>query len=90
LFLFFGGKGKLEHRGRRKGQGLGRDRGRVLRGSRTRGERGEVRRLVEWELEGETRCRLWEWEHEVAGKRGSYCVNYEVGHRKRRSGKEGK
>ena len=43
LFLFFGGKGKLEHRGRRKGQGLGRDRKVIVRGSHTRGERGELK-----------------------------------------------
>lgn len=43
LFLFFGGKGKLEHRGRRKGQGLGRDRRVIVRGSHTRGERGELK-----------------------------------------------
>jgi hypothetical protein len=42
LFLFFEGKGKLEHRGRRKGQGLRRDRRGIVRGSRTRGE-GEER-----------------------------------------------
>jgi hypothetical protein len=34
LFLFFEGRGKLEHRGRRKGQGWGRDRRGIVRGSR--------------------------------------------------------
>jgi hypothetical protein len=43
LFLFFEGKGKLEHRGRRKGQGLGGDRRGIVRGSRTRGEGGELK-----------------------------------------------
>jgi len=37
------GEGKLEHRGRRKGQGLGRDRGKVVWGSHTRGEKGELK-----------------------------------------------
>jgi hypothetical protein len=54
LFLFFGGEGKLEHRGRRMGQGMERGRGGEgeLYGVVTQGEKGERRRLVEWELEG--------------------------------------
>jgi hypothetical protein len=40
--FFWEGKGslKLEHRWRRKGQGLRRDRREAARGSRTRGEKG--------------------------------------------------
>jgi hypothetical protein len=40
LFLFFVGKGKLEHRGRRKGQGLGGIEG-GLCGVVAQGEKGE-------------------------------------------------